>query len=125
MDGLVAGGADIILIETIFDTLNAKAAVFAVKKYFDDHGIELPVMISGTHFIVVQHPQGTEMNPLRIVIICKTKCMITFQPSMIGMSSRSRFMQYCFHIYSVYLFISNRLFLITIQRYYRADGPEI
>ncbi|MES2823754.1 MAG: methionine synthase [Pseudomonadota bacterium] len=48
MDGLIEGGADIILIETIFDTLNAKAAVFAVKKYFDDVGFELPIMISGT-----------------------------------------------------------------------------
>lgn len=48
MDGLVNGGADIILIETIFDTLNAKAAVFAVKQYFDNVGFELPIMISGT-----------------------------------------------------------------------------
>lgn len=47
-DGLVKGGADLILIETIFDTLNAKAAVFAVKEYFEDEGIELPIMISGT-----------------------------------------------------------------------------
>lgn len=45
---LIEGGADLILIETIFDTLNAKAAVFAVKQYFDDHGVELPIMISGT-----------------------------------------------------------------------------
>lgn len=46
--GLIAGGSDIILIETIFDTLNAKAAVFAVKKVFDEDGITLPIMISGT-----------------------------------------------------------------------------
>jgi 5-methyltetrahydrofolate--homocysteine methyltransferase len=46
--GLIDGGVDIILIETIFDTLNAKAAIFAVKKYFHDHSIELPIMISGT-----------------------------------------------------------------------------
>lgn len=47
--GLVDGGVDIILIETIFDTLNAKGAIYAVKKYFRDKGIpELPVMISGT-----------------------------------------------------------------------------
>ena len=46
--GLIEGGADIILIETIFDTLNAKAAVFAVKQVFDEDGIELPIMISGT-----------------------------------------------------------------------------
>jgi len=45
---LVEGGADIILIETIFDTLNAKAAVFAVESYFDDSGNIRPVMISGT-----------------------------------------------------------------------------
>jgi len=46
--GLIDGGADILLIETVFDTLNAKAAVFAVKQYFADHAIELPIMISGT-----------------------------------------------------------------------------
>ncbi|KAA0875410.1 methionine synthase [Nitrincola tapanii] len=48
IDGLIQGGADIILIETIFDTLNAKAAIYAVEQYFDDHGLRLPVMISGT-----------------------------------------------------------------------------
>jgi len=46
--GLVDGGADLILIETVFDTLNAKAAVFAVEKFAEDHGLPLPVMISGT-----------------------------------------------------------------------------
>lgn len=46
--GLIEGGADIILIETIFDTLNAKAAVFACKQVFDEIGYELPIMISGT-----------------------------------------------------------------------------
>ena len=46
--GLMDGGADILLIETIFDTLNAKAAVFAVEKLFADLGRRLPVMISGT-----------------------------------------------------------------------------
>ncbi|MDR6635360.1 5-methyltetrahydrofolate--homocysteine methyltransferase [Phyllobacterium sp. 1468] len=46
--GLIDGGADIILIETIFDTLNAKAAIFATNEVFDEKGITLPVMISGT-----------------------------------------------------------------------------
>lgn len=47
--GLVDGGVDVLLIETIFDTLNAKAAIFAIKKYFHDTGKpELPIMISGT-----------------------------------------------------------------------------
>ncbi|MGB5006021.1 MAG: homocysteine S-methyltransferase family protein [Ferruginibacter sp.] len=47
--GLVDGGVDIILIETIFDTLNAKAAIYAAKNYFRQHHIpELPFMISGT-----------------------------------------------------------------------------
>lgn len=46
--GLLEGGVDIILIETVFDTLNAKAAVFAVKTVFDEDGVELPIMISGT-----------------------------------------------------------------------------
>ncbi|AXK38871.1 methionine synthase [Crenobacter cavernae] len=50
IDGLVKGGADLLLVETIFDTLNAKAAVFAIHKYFDDRPEtpRLPIMISGT-----------------------------------------------------------------------------
>lgn len=46
--GLIDGGADIVLIETIFDTLNAKAAVFATRDVFAERGVTLPVMISGT-----------------------------------------------------------------------------
>ncbi|PAU87299.1 methionine synthase [Pseudomonas sp. WN033] len=46
--GLIEGGSDLILIETIFDTLNAKAAIFAVQGVFEELGIELPIMISGT-----------------------------------------------------------------------------
>ncbi len=46
--GLIEGGVDLILIETVFDTLNAKAAVFAVKRYFEAHGVARPIMISGT-----------------------------------------------------------------------------
>ncbi|MGL5284911.1 MAG: methionine synthase, partial [Aeromonas sp.] len=45
---LIEGGSDLILIETIFDTLNAKAAAFAVESVFDDMQLRLPVMISGT-----------------------------------------------------------------------------
>jgi 5-methyltetrahydrofolate--homocysteine methyltransferase len=48
IDGLIDGGADIILIETIFDTLNAKAAIFACEERFEAKGVHLPVMISGT-----------------------------------------------------------------------------
>ena len=46
--GLIAGGIDIILIETVFDTLNAKAAIYACKKYLYEQGLDLPMMISGT-----------------------------------------------------------------------------
>ncbi|MCL6236914.1 methionine synthase [Acinetobacter sp. ANC 5033] len=45
---LIEGGADILLIETVFDTLNCKAAIFAVKEVFNQIGYELPLMISGT-----------------------------------------------------------------------------
>jgi 5-methyltetrahydrofolate--homocysteine methyltransferase len=48
VSGLVEGGCDLILIETIFDTLNAKAAIYGTQQFFLDSGIELPVMISGT-----------------------------------------------------------------------------
>ena len=46
--GLTDGGSDLILIETIFDTLNAKAAIFAIHRYFEECGREWPIMISGT-----------------------------------------------------------------------------
>ncbi len=46
--GLIAGGVDLLLIETIFDTLNARAAVYALEVLFDELGTRLPVMISGT-----------------------------------------------------------------------------
>jgi 5-methyltetrahydrofolate--homocysteine methyltransferase len=47
-EGLIEGGADIIMIETVFDTLNAKAAIFAVLAVFEKLACELPIMISGT-----------------------------------------------------------------------------
>jgi len=47
-DGLIEGGADILMVETVFDTLNAKAALFAIEEAFDALGARLPVMISGT-----------------------------------------------------------------------------
>jgi 5-methyltetrahydrofolate--homocysteine methyltransferase len=46
--GLLDGGADLLLVETVFDTLNAKAAVFAIQEYFDEAGVEVPIMVSGT-----------------------------------------------------------------------------
>ncbi|HEY9099901.1 MAG TPA: methionine synthase [Thiobacillus sp.] len=48
IDGLVKGGVDILMVETIFDTLNAKAALFAIDEYFELNNLRLPVMISGT-----------------------------------------------------------------------------
>ncbi|MBB6253861.1 homocysteine S-methyltransferase family protein [Nitrospirillum iridis] len=47
-EGLIDGGVDMLLVETIFDTLNAKAALFAVEEVLEEKGLELPVMISGT-----------------------------------------------------------------------------
>src|SRR5438105_7371089 len=46
--GLVDGGADVLLVETVFDSLNSKAALFAIDKYLDDAGRRLPVMVSFT-----------------------------------------------------------------------------
>ena len=48
LQGLIDGGADILLVETVFDTLNAKAALFAIDEYFEANKIKLPVVISGT-----------------------------------------------------------------------------
>jgi 5-methyltetrahydrofolate--homocysteine methyltransferase len=48
VQGLLDGGADLLLVETIFDTLNAKAALFAIESYFETAGLRVPIMISGT-----------------------------------------------------------------------------
>ena len=48
VEGLVEGGADVLLVETIFDTLNAKAALFAIDEFFEKSGERLPILISGT-----------------------------------------------------------------------------
>ncbi len=48
IEGLVDGGADILMVETVFDTLNAKAALYAIDGFFAERGLTLPVMISGT-----------------------------------------------------------------------------
>jgi len=46
--GLLDGGADLLMVETIFDTLNAKAALFAIERHFEQQGVRVPIMISGT-----------------------------------------------------------------------------
>ncbi len=48
VDGLIEGGADVLMVETVFDTLNAKAALFAIDDVFAARGVRLPVMVSGT-----------------------------------------------------------------------------
>jgi 5-methyltetrahydrofolate--homocysteine methyltransferase len=48
VSGLIEGGVDIVMVETVFDTLNCKAALFAIERYFDRHGFRLPIFISGT-----------------------------------------------------------------------------
>jgi len=48
IEALIDGGADVLLVETIFDTLNAKAAIFTIEEVFQERGIRLPLMISGT-----------------------------------------------------------------------------
>ncbi len=53
--GLIDGGSDVLLVETVFDTLNCKAALFAIDQYFEDKGIRLPVLVS---FTVIQEASG-------------------------------------------------------------------
>lgn len=48
VNALMDGGVDILLVETIFDTLNAKAALFAIDEVYEDRGVKLPIMVSGT-----------------------------------------------------------------------------
>jgi 5-methyltetrahydrofolate--homocysteine methyltransferase len=67
-NGLIDGGADILLIETAFDTLNAKAAIFAVENCFADRGIRLPVMISGT----ITDASGRTLSGQTVAAFCNS-----------------------------------------------------
>jgi len=58
--GLVDGGVDILLIETIFDTLNAKAAIFAVQKYLNEKGIKIPLMFRNKKDSAINHGKKFE-----------------------------------------------------------------
>jgi 5-methyltetrahydrofolate--homocysteine methyltransferase len=67
-EALVKGGSDVLLVETIFDTLNAKAALFAIDEYFENSGERLPLIISGTvtaFWYSVRHAQ-----PLAVGLNC-------------------------------------------------------
>jgi 5-methyltetrahydrofolate--homocysteine methyltransferase len=79
--GLIDGGADLLLIETIFDTLNAKAAIFAIMEICEERGLDVPVMISGTitdrsgRLLSGQTPGGfwnsvRHANPITIGLNC-------------------------------------------------------
>jgi len=66
--GLIAGGVDLILIETVFDTLNAKAAIFAVQSCFEELGCDLPIMISGT----ITDASGRTLSGQTVEAFCNT-----------------------------------------------------
>jgi 5-methyltetrahydrofolate--homocysteine methyltransferase len=79
--GLIDGGADLLLIETIFDTLNAKAAIYAIGEICDERGLDIPIMISGTitdrsgRLLSGQTPGGfwnsvRHANPITIGLNC-------------------------------------------------------
>ncbi len=58
---LIEGGVDLLLVETVFDTLNARAALFAIDSYFDERGIRLPIIVSGT----ITDASGRTLCPIR------------------------------------------------------------
>src|SRR5438477_6293737 len=78
---LVEGGVDLLLVETVFDTLNAKAALFAIDAYFEEHGTRLPLIVSGTitdasgRTLSGQTPEAfwdsvRHANPLAVALNC-------------------------------------------------------
>lgn len=67
-NALIEGGADIIMIETAFDTLNAKAAIFAVSECFESHGRTLPIMISGT----ITDASGRTLSGQTVAAFCNS-----------------------------------------------------
>ena len=75
---LIEGGADIIMIETAFDTLNAKAAVFAVSEFFEANGMTLPIMISGT----ITDASGRTLSGQTVAAFCNS--VAHAQPLSIG-----------------------------------------
>jgi len=77
-NALIEGGADIIMIETAFDTLNAKAAIFAVSECFEAQGLTLPIMISGT----ITDASGRTLSGQTVAAFCNS--VAHAQPLSIG-----------------------------------------
>ncbi len=67
-NALIEGGADIIMVETAFDTLNAKAAIFAIKRCFEAQGLVLPIMISGT----ITDASGRTLSGQTVAAFCNS-----------------------------------------------------
>jgi len=78
VNGLMDGGADILLVETAFDTLNAKAAIFAIKNCFEERGESLPIMISGT----ITDASGRTLSGQTVAAFCNS--IIHANPLSIG-----------------------------------------
>ncbi len=76
--GLIEGGVDIIIVETSFDTLNAKAAIFAIKNCFEEMGSTLPVMISGT----ITDASGRTLSGQTVAAFCNS--VIHAKPLSVG-----------------------------------------
>lgn len=75
--GLVEGGADVLLVETIFDTLNAKAAIFAIEEYCHDTGCDIPVMISGTIVDMSGRTLSGQTNEAFLISLLHTKNLLS------------------------------------------------
>ena len=76
--GLIDGGADILMVETAFDTLNAKAAIFAIKSCFEERDISLPIMISGT----ITDASGRTLSGQTVAAFCNS--IIHAEPLSVG-----------------------------------------
>ena len=79
--GLIDGGADLILIETIFDTLNAKAAIFACEEVFAEKGVRLPMMISGT-ITDLSGPHPLRPDPDRLLALGPPRPAVHHRPQL-------------------------------------------
>ena len=67
--GLVDGGVDLLLIETVFDTLNAKACIYSIRKYLNENDLNIPLMIS----VTITDKSGRTLSRITSYNVCYTK----------------------------------------------------
>jgi 5-methyltetrahydrofolate--homocysteine methyltransferase len=122
---LYEGGVDLFLVETIFDTLNAKAAIFALERFFEDTGVRIPVMISGTIVDNSGRTLSGQTNEAFWLSVCQAKPFAVGLNCALGASDMQKYIANLSKCADCYVFCYPNAGLPNAMGGYDQRGPEM